>query len=77
MTLLELAVVTVIIGILASLLLPVYSGHVARSGKIQCLANLRNIYVAASAHLEGSAGVNFEPFGVTANAYTATSLEPR
>ena len=52
MTLIELAVVMVIIGILASLLLPVYSGHVARSDGVRCTSNLRNLYVAASNYLQ-------------------------
>jgi prepilin-type N-terminal cleavage/methylation domain-containing protein len=51
MTVLELAVVMVIIGILASMILPLYSGYQSRMEEARCLANLRNLYVAASGHL--------------------------
>ena len=51
MTLLELAVVMVIIAILASMLLPVYSGYLSRTEGVKCMANLKNLYVAASGHL--------------------------
>jgi type II secretory pathway pseudopilin PulG len=51
MTLLELATVIVIIAILASLLFPAFSGYRARSDRIKCENNLRNIYLAASAYL--------------------------
>ena len=51
MTLLELAVVIVIIAILASMLLPAYSGYLSRMEAAKCIANLRSLYVAASGHL--------------------------
>jgi len=44
-TLLEVFVVVVIIAILAALLLPVFSKMRARAQRVQCMANLRNLYV--------------------------------
>jgi type II secretory pathway pseudopilin PulG len=55
MTILEIATVVVIIGILASLLLPAYSGHRARYERVQCMANLRSLHVAASGYLQAGA----------------------
>lgn len=54
MTLLEIATVVVIIGILASLLLPAYSGQRARYERVQCMANLRSLHVAASGYLQAN-----------------------
>lgn len=51
-TLLELAMVVVIIGILATLLLPVYAGFRARAEKAQCIANLHTLYIAADLFLQ-------------------------
>ena len=47
----ELAVVVVIIGILATMLLPIYAGYRERSEESRCLANLRSLYNAASSYL--------------------------
>jgi len=54
MTILELAVVMVIIAILASFLLPVYSSIMGRTEETRCLANLRTLYVAASGYLQAN-----------------------
>ncbi len=43
--------VIVIIGILASMLLPLYSSFQTRSEETKCLANIRNLYLAASGYL--------------------------
>ena len=53
-TVLELAVVMVIIGILTAMLLPVYSSYVQRIEQAKCLANLRNLYAAASGYLQAN-----------------------
>ena len=54
MTLLELAVVMVIIAILASMLLPIVSSFNSRAEEARCLANLRSLYVGASSYLQGN-----------------------
>lgn len=54
MTLLEVLVAIVIIGILASMLLPVYSSYTARMEEARCLNNLRGLYVAASGYLQAN-----------------------
>lgn len=51
-TLLEIMVVVVIIGILASMLLPLFRSFSARADEARCLANLRTLYVAASGYLQ-------------------------
>jgi prepilin-type N-terminal cleavage/methylation domain-containing protein len=53
-TLLEVLVVIVIILILASMLLPIYSSFNARADEARCLANLRSLYVAASGYLQAA-----------------------
>lgn len=53
-TILELAVVLVIIAIIASLLSPLYGAWISRSEEARCLANLRNLYIAASGHLNSA-----------------------
>lgn len=51
-TLLELLIVLAIIAILGTLLIPVY-GHLRdRAQKIQCMANLRSLYVAADVYVQ-------------------------
>ena len=51
-TLLELLIVLAIIGILATLLIPVY-GHIReRAQKVQCMANLRSLYVGADLYVQ-------------------------
>jgi len=51
-TLLELLIVLVIIGILATLLIPV-NGHLReRAQKVQCIANLHSLYVATEAYVQ-------------------------
>ncbi len=54
MTLLEVLVVIVIIGILASMMLPVYSKFTEKAEEVRCLANLKNLYVAASGYLQAA-----------------------
>lgn len=54
MTILELAVVMVIIAILASMLLPLMSSFSARTEEAKCLANLRNLYVGATGYLQAN-----------------------
>lgn len=51
-TLLELLIVVVIIGILGTLLMPVYAGMRARAQRVQCVANLHNLYLAADLFLQ-------------------------
>ncbi len=51
-TLLEILIVAVIIGILATLLFPVVSTLRARAQRVQCMANLRNLYVAADLYVQ-------------------------
>ena len=53
-TILELLVVLVIISIIASMMLPVYSSYVARMEESRCIANLHNLYVAASGYLQAN-----------------------
>jgi len=53
-TILEVLVVVVIIAILASMLLPVYSSFTARMEEARCLANLRSLYGAASGYLQAN-----------------------
>lgn len=54
MTILELAVVIVIIAILASMLLPLLSSFQTRAEEAKCLANLRNLYVGASGYIQAN-----------------------
>lgn len=54
MTILELAVVIVIIAILASMLLPFYGAMTARADEGKCLANIRGLHVAASSYLNSN-----------------------
>lgn len=54
MTLLEVAVVIVIIGILASMLLPVVSNFRTRADEARCIANLRSLYVGASGYMQAN-----------------------
>lgn len=54
MTILELAVVMVIIAILASMLLPILSNLKTRADEAKCLANLRNLFVGASGYLQAN-----------------------
>jgi len=51
-TLLELVIVLVIVGILATMLLPVYAGMRARAQRVQCVSNLHNLYLAADVYLQ-------------------------
>jgi prepilin-type N-terminal cleavage/methylation domain-containing protein len=53
-TVLELMVVIVIIAILASMLLPLLSSFTARADEARCIANLKNLYVAASGFLQAN-----------------------
>ena len=55
-TLLELLIVLVIIGILATLTLPVISTLRARAQRVQCMANLRSLYVAAELCVQQNGG---------------------
>ena len=51
-TLLELAIVLVIVGILATMLIPVYAGMRARAQRVQCISNLHSLYIAADVFLQ-------------------------
>jgi type II secretory pathway pseudopilin PulG len=51
-TLLEILTVAVVIGILALLLIPAISSMRARAQRVQCMANLRSLYVAAESYLQ-------------------------
>jgi type II secretory pathway pseudopilin PulG len=44
-------VVVVIVAILASMLLPLYSSYKTRMEAVNCMANLRNLHIAASGYL--------------------------
>ncbi|MEY2439215.1 MAG: hypothetical protein QOI34_600 [Verrucomicrobiota bacterium] len=52
----ELLVVIVIVGILAALLLSVASRMRERAQRVQCTANLRNLYVATESYLQQNGG---------------------
>ena len=54
MTILELAVVMVVIAILASMLLPMLSSFRSRADEAKCLANLRNLYVGAAGYVQAN-----------------------
>ena len=51
-TLLELLIVLVIIGILITFLMPVYAQIRERAQKVQCMANLRSLYLGAETYLQ-------------------------
>lgn len=53
-TLLEVAVVIVIICILASMLVPLYSNMQDRSSEANCVANLKSLYVGASGYMQAN-----------------------
>lgn len=52
MTILELAVVIVIIFIIASMLFPALSSFQSRANEARCTTNLKNLYVGASGYLQ-------------------------
>ncbi|MEI7822313.1 MAG: type II secretion system protein [Verrucomicrobiota bacterium] len=54
MTLLELMTVVIIISILAVMLMPIYSSVTASADEARCVANLKNLYVAASGYLQAA-----------------------
>ncbi len=51
-TLLELLIALVIVGILITLLIPVYARLRERAQKVQCMANLRGLYVGTESYLQ-------------------------
>ena len=51
-TLLEVLIVLVIIAILSILLLPAISAFRARAQRVQCMTNLRSLYVAANLYVQ-------------------------
>ncbi len=51
-TLLELLIVLAIIGILATLLIPVYGHLRERAQKVQCMANLHSLYVGTDLYVQ-------------------------
>jgi prepilin-type N-terminal cleavage/methylation domain-containing protein len=51
-TLLELLIVLAIIGILATMLFPVFGGMRDRAQRVQCIANLHSLYIAADLQLQ-------------------------
>jgi prepilin-type N-terminal cleavage/methylation domain-containing protein len=51
-SLLELLIVAAVIGILALLLLPLISGMRARAQRVNCMANLRSLYIATEAYIQ-------------------------
>ena len=53
-TLLEILVVLVIIGILATLSFPLVAGMRARAQRIQCMANLRSLYTATELYIQNN-----------------------
>src|SRR5579864_5987304 len=52
LTLLEILVVVVVIGILATLLIPVVSTMKARAQRVQCMGNLRSLYAATELYIQ-------------------------
>ena len=52
LTLLEILTVIVVIAILATLLIPVLSSMKARAQRVQCMANLRSLYVGANLYVQ-------------------------
>jgi len=80
-TLLELLIALVIVGILITLLIPVYGRIRERAQKVQCMANLRSLYVGTEAYLQRNGGwpqIFLKNYGETedfANAWVA-ALEP-
>jgi prepilin-type N-terminal cleavage/methylation domain-containing protein len=72
-TLIELLVVIGIIAVLAGLLFPAASAMRVRAQRVQCTANLRNLYLAANVYvqqkgswpqisMEGEAGTGFQDY---------------
>ena len=55
MTILELAVVIVIIFIVASMLFPAFSSFQARTSEARCTTNLKNLFVGASGYVQTNA----------------------
>jgi prepilin-type N-terminal cleavage/methylation domain-containing protein len=51
-SLLELLIALAIIAILATLILPIFSTLRARAQRVQCMSNLRGLYVAADLYLQ-------------------------
>jgi prepilin-type N-terminal cleavage/methylation domain-containing protein len=49
-TLVELAIVCVVIGILASIAMPNYARTRAQSGRASCISNQRNLFAAATVY---------------------------
>lgn len=54
MTLLEIMTVVVIIGILAVMLMPIYNRGTESAEEARCVANLKNLFVAASGYLNAA-----------------------
>lgn len=52
MSLLEVLIAVVIIGILATLLIPVYGQMRARAQKVQCVSNLKQLHVATGLYIQ-------------------------
>jgi type II secretory pathway pseudopilin PulG len=50
--LLLVLIVLAIIGILGTLLIPVYAGMRSRAQRVQCIANLHSLYIAADLFLQ-------------------------
>lgn len=80
-TLLELLIVLVILGILLTLAVPIYSGLRARAQRAACAANLRGLYIASDTFLQRNGSwpqihaKDFETREALANAWIA-ALEP-
>jgi prepilin-type N-terminal cleavage/methylation domain-containing protein len=51
-TLLEIVIVVVVIGILATLLIPVLSTTKSRAQRVQCMGNLRSLYAATELYIQ-------------------------
>ncbi len=80
-TLLELLIALVIIGILTTLLIPVYGHLRERAQKVQCMANLRGLYVGTESYVQRNGSwpqiflKNYPESEDYANAWVA-ALEP-
>ncbi len=83
-TLVELAVVIVVVGILASIAIPLYTGYLAKSQQSEAKSSLAAIYVgmlsySAPLELDGFEGATLDNIGFSRDGmsrYTYTLVSP-